>query len=80
MSNGKAVWDFTKGLDRFQEPVLFVGSELNEIIGAGFQKRQMVFYPRAQLAVIAGAGHDHQWTHAEATLRPIVSYLAAIGF
>jgi proline iminopeptidase len=80
MSDGKAVWDFTKGLDRYQRPVLFVGSELNEVIGAAFQRRQMAAYPSAELAVIAGAGHDHQWTHPEATLRPIFSYLAAIGF
>jgi proline iminopeptidase len=80
MSGGKAVWDFTTGLDRFQKPVLFIGSELNEVIGAEFQKRQMKFYPQAQLAVIAGAGHDHQWTHPEETLRPVLSYLSAIGF
>jgi proline iminopeptidase len=80
MSDGKAVWDFTVGLDRFQKPVLFIGSELNEVIGAEFQKRQMKFYPQSQLAVIAGAGHDHQWTHPVETLRPVLSYLSAIGF
>ena len=80
MSRGKAVWDFTTGLDRFQKPVLFTGSELNEVIGAEFQRRQMKFYPQAELAVIAGAGHDHQWTHPEETLRPVLSYLSAIGF
>jgi proline iminopeptidase len=80
MSNGKGVWDFTTGLDRFQKPVLFTGSELNEVIGAELQKRQMKFYPQATLAVIAGAGHDHHWTHPEATLRPVLSYLSAINF
>lgn len=80
MSHDKAVWDFTVGLDHFQKPVLFIGSERNEVIGAEFQKRQMGFYPQAQLAIIAGAGHDHQWTHPEETLRPILSYLSAIGF
>jgi proline iminopeptidase len=80
MSHGKPVWDFTVGLDRFQKPVLFIGSELNEVIGAEFQKRQMKFYPQSQLAVMAGAGHDHPWTHPEETLRPVFSYLAAIGF
>ncbi len=80
MSKGKGVWDFTKGLERYQRPVLFMGAELNEVIGAEFQKRQMKFYPNAELAVVAGAGHTHQWTHPEATLRPIFAYLAAIGF
>jgi proline iminopeptidase len=80
MSHGKGVWDFTTGLDRFQKPVLFTGSELNEVIGAELQKRQMKFYPQSQLAIIAGAGHDHHWTHPEETLRPILSYLSAIDF
>ncbi len=77
---GKADWDFTKGLDGFTRPVLFEGSELNEVIGAEFQKRQVTFYPNGQLVVIAGAGHDFQWTQPEETLRPIFTYLDAIGF
>jgi pimeloyl-ACP methyl ester carboxylesterase len=80
MSGGKAVWDFTKGLENFRHPVLFEASELNTVIGAAFQKRQMAFYPDAQLVVVPGAGHDFQWVQPEATLRPVFSYLAAIGF
>jgi proline iminopeptidase len=80
MSGGKAVWDFTRGLDRFERPVLFEGAERSEVIGAEFQKRQMKSYRNAQLAVIAGAGHEHQWTHPDATLRPVFAYLAAIEF
>jgi proline iminopeptidase len=80
MSGGKAVWDFTRGLDRYQRPVLFEASELNTVMGVAFQKRQMAFYPDAQLAVVAGAGHDHCWTKPEETLRPVFAYLTAIGF
>lgn len=80
MSHGKAVWDFTKNLDHFTKPVLFEASAWNEVTGADFQRRQMTFYPNAQLAVIPGAGHDHPWIQPEATLRPIFSYLAQIGF
>jgi hypothetical protein len=40
----------------------------------------MRLYSSATLEVIADAGHDHAWTHPEATLRPIFSYLADIGF
>jgi proline iminopeptidase len=80
ISNGKAVWDFTKGLDRFQHPVLFEASELDEVLGVAFQKRQMTAYPSAELAVVAGAGHDHAWTQPEGTLRPVFDYLARIGF
>jgi proline iminopeptidase len=80
MSGGKAVWDDTKGLESYQRPVLFEASELNTATGAALQKRQMAFYPHAQLVVVAGAGHDHPWVQPEATLRPVFSYLAAIGF
>lgn len=78
--DGKPSWDFTRGLERFTKPVLFEASALNTVIGSAFQERQMRFYPKATLRVIADAGHDHPWTHPEATLRPIFSYLAEIGF
>jgi proline iminopeptidase len=78
--DGEPAWDFTKGLDRFSTKVLFEASEENTVTGVAFQKRQMRFYPSAELAVIAGAGHDHAWTRPEQTLRPVVSYLAEIGF
>lgn len=80
LKNGKGVWDFTKGLHQFRRPVLFIASDRNEILGVEFQKRQMKAYPDAELAVVAGAGHDFNWTQPEGTLRPIVSYLVKIGF
>lgn len=80
VKNGKAVWDFTTGLDQFRHPVRFIASERNEVIGVEFQKRQMMAYPDADLAIVAGAGHDFPWTQPEATLRHIQSYLAKIGF
>jgi proline iminopeptidase len=80
MVHGKAVWDFTQGLDRFQHPVLFEASEFDEVLGVSLQKRQMGAYPNATLTVIAGVGHDHPWTKPEETLRPVFSYLTSIGF
>jgi pimeloyl-ACP methyl ester carboxylesterase len=80
---GKAAkdgWDFTQGLDRFHVPVLFEAGELSEVIGPAFQRRQMTAYPTAELAVVAGAGHDFQWTQPEAALRPALAYLDKIGF
>jgi proline iminopeptidase len=79
-ADGKAVWDFTKGLERFDRPVLFEGAELNQVIGAEFQKRQMTSYRNARLEVIVGAGHEHQWTHPQETLRPVFNYLSSIAF
>lgn len=80
MPNGKPDWDFTKGLERYPNRVLFEGAELNEVIGASLQRRQMTAYPNAELAVIQGAGHEFPWTHTEAALRPMLGYLTAIGF
>lgn len=79
-TNGKADWDFTKGLERFDRPVLFEGGELSGVTGVEFQKKQMKAYPQAHLEGIAGAGHHHQWTHVDATLRPIFTYLTSINF
>jgi proline iminopeptidase len=73
-------WDFTTGLGRFTRPVLFEASDQNEVIGIAFQRRQMTAFPNASLAIVPGAGHDFNWTQPEATLRPVLSYLAAIGF
>lgn len=80
VTDGRAVWDFTKGLDRFDRPVLFEASEWNEVTGVAFQKRQMPAFPDAELVVVAGVGHDFHWLRPDATLRPILSYLDAINF
>lgn len=73
-------WDFTTGLEQFTRPVLFVASDLDEVDGISLQKRQVTAFPNASIAVVPGAGHDHQWVKPEETLRPVFSYLAAIGF
>lgn len=78
--DGKATWDFTTGLDRFERPVLFLASAWNEVLGVDLQQRQMTAYPHAELHVVEGAGHDFPWIQPEATLRPILSYLDQIGF
>jgi proline iminopeptidase len=80
VKDGKAVWDFTTGLSAYQRPVLFIASELNEVIGADFQRRQLTAYPSAELAIVGGVGHDFPWTQPDATLRFINSYLTKIGF
>lgn len=78
--DGKPSWDFTRGNDRFQARVLFEASAFDTAIGEAFQRRQMAFFPNAELSVIPESGHDHPWTQPEATLRPVVRYLAEIGF
>jgi proline iminopeptidase len=77
--DGKGAYDFTYHLSAFSTRVLFIASGLNEVIGVAFQERQRQFYPAADLATIAGAGHDMQWTHAAETLAAIHAYLGSIG-
>lgn len=79
MVDGKPAWDFTTGLATFTTPVLFIASSDNTVIGEAFQRRQQVFYPNATMSVIADSGHDHPWTHAAQTMRPVFTYLDQLG-
>jgi pimeloyl-ACP methyl ester carboxylesterase len=79
IKDGKAVYDFTDHLSAYSTRVLFIASALNEVIGVAFQERQRQFYPAADLATIAGAGHDMQWTHPAETLAAIHAYLGSLG-
>lgn len=79
LKDGKGVWDFTTGLDEFTTPVLFMASERNTVIGEQFQRRQLGFYPNADLIVIQNSGHEVPFTQPEATLRAILSYLGEIN-
>jgi proline iminopeptidase len=75
MKDGKGAWDFTTGLDDFTRPVLFLASERNAIMGEQFQRRQLGFYPNAELTVIRNSGHEVPTTQPEQTLRVIFNYL-----
>ena len=76
-ANGVAVYDFTTNLAQFPTPVLFVAGSLSEVLGEAFQREQMARYPAAALAVIAGAGHDLEWTHTADVLALVRPYLDA---
>jgi proline iminopeptidase len=75
VKDGKAVWDFTTGLDDFDVPVTFVASERNHVYGEALQRRQMDVYRDAELVVIPGAGHEMPTTHPRELLRVIFEYL-----
>ena len=79
MKGGKPAYDFTDHLAAFTKPVLFVGSELNEVTGAAFHARQRAVYPSSTLVTITGSGHDFQWTHAAETLAAIHAYLGTVS-
>jgi len=74
-ANGVAVYDFTTDLARFTTPVLFIAGSLSEVLGETFQREQMTQYPSASLAVIDGAGHDVEWTHAADVVTQVRAYL-----
>ena len=79
MKDGKPAYDFSDHLAAFTKPVLFVASELNEVIGVAFQERQRAFYPSTTLVTIAGSGHDFPWTHPAETLAAIHAYLGTVN-
>lgn len=76
--HGQFVYDFTTNLSTFPGPVRFLASEWNEVLGIEFQTEQMGSYPRADLRVVAGAGHDLQWVKAAETLHWIHEYLEGL--
>lgn len=56
-SDGNIDIDLTEGIDKFANTVLFIASGCNTKIGAKFQRRQMEFFPNAELVVIQESGH-----------------------
>jgi len=76
--NGKFTYDFTTNLAAYGGSVLFVASEWNEVLGVEFQREQMTSYPRADLRVVSGVGHDLQWVKPVETLHLIHEYLEGL--
>jgi proline iminopeptidase len=56
-AQGRVRVDFTRGLDRFQGPVLLLAGACNRLIGEAHQRLHLKHFAHAQLAVIPGAGH-----------------------
>lgn len=75
---GVADYDFTTDLDRFTTPVLFIAGSKSEVLGEDFQRKQMAHYPAASLEVVAGAGHDVNWTHPSEVLALVRDYLESV--
>lgn len=49
--------DFRVGVEQFTSKVLFIASECNTLIGEAHQRKQVKFFPNAELIVIKDAGH-----------------------
>ena len=56
--NGKIVIDFRKDAARFTNRILFMTGEYQTIIGEDWQRKQMDYFPNAEIAVIRRAGHE----------------------
>jgi proline iminopeptidase len=79
IKDGKAVYDFTDHLAAFKQPVRFIASSDNEVIGVAFQEKQRVYYPASDLVTIANSGHDAPWTHPAEVVSAIHGYLASLA-
>lgn len=63
--------NFVDGVERFTSKGLFIASECQKVIGVEWQKRQMAFFPNAELAVIPDAGHEMFAENLKRALRPL---------
>ena len=65
------------GVEGFTSKVLFMAGECQEVIGVEWQRRQMEFFPNAELAVIPDAGHEMFAENPEASIAAVREYLDA---
>jgi pimeloyl-ACP methyl ester carboxylesterase len=71
---GEFVFDFTKGIDKYTNRVLFISGSCNSLIGPEYQERQMQLFPNAELVVIEGAGHTMFGEKPDESMRVIREY------
>lgn len=65
------------GVEGFTNKVLFMAGECQKVIGVEWQKRQMEYFPNAELAVIPSAGHEMFAENPEASVTVVREYLHA---
>jgi proline iminopeptidase len=74
-SDGNFNVNLVYGVENFENTVLFLTGECQTIIGADWQRRQMEFFPSAELVVIPAAGHEMFAENPEASIRAVRAYL-----
>jgi proline iminopeptidase len=67
--------NFIEGVDGFTNKVLFMVGECQKVIGAEWQRRQMQFFPKAELVIIPDAGHEMFSENPEASISAVREYL-----
>jgi proline iminopeptidase len=74
-SEGNLDINLIDGVDKHRDEVLFIASECNTKIGAAFQRKQMMFFPNAELVVIQGSGHMMFGEKPAASVSAVRTYL-----
>jgi proline iminopeptidase len=69
--------DLASGVERFENKVLFMTGECQQLIGVDFQTRQMTLFPNAELSVIPDAGHEMFFENPEASVEAVRAHLNA---
>ena len=64
-------------MEGFTNKVLFIAGECQMVIGADWQKKQMEFFPNAELDIIPDAGHEMFAENPEASIVAVREYLNA---
>lgn len=68
-------FDLTEGLENYQQSVLIIAGECNNIIGPEFQERQAKLFPNAEVLAIEGAGHTMFGEKPEKSVQIIRDFL-----
>lgn len=68
--------DFARGVERFPGKVLFLVGGCDAVLGEAMQRRHMALFPRAELAVIPGAGHTMFGEKPEESVEAVRRYFA----
>jgi len=76
-ANGNFDINFVEGVEQFENKVLFMTGECQQLIGAEFQSQQMTLFPSAELAIIPDAGHEMFFENPEASVEVVRTYLNA---
>lgn len=69
--------NLAEGVEQFENTVLFMTGECQQLIGAEFQSQQMTLFPSAELAVIPNSGHEMFFENPEASVAAVRAYLNA---
>lgn len=76
-AQGNINLNLVEGVENFPGRVLFMTGACQTLIGEDWQREQMTYFPRADLVVIPGAGHEMFKENPEASIAAVRSYLAA---